>query len=99
MNRLWTRVFVIAAGILLLLFLSNDFGLIDIQKTAIVAAIGIDAAEEGGNVNVTAQIAVLRQNSIAHISKYTTAFTSLGRIDYLFIFAMTIVILFSLSEP
>ena len=58
MNRLWTRVFVIAAGILLLLFLSNDFGLIDIQKTAIVAAIGIDAAEEGGNVNVTAQIAV-----------------------------------------
>lgn len=58
MNRLWTRIFVIAAGVLLLLFLSNDFGLIDIQKTAIVSAIGIDAAEEGGNVNVTAQIAV-----------------------------------------
>ena len=44
-------------------------------------------------------IAVLRQNSIAHISKYTTAFTSLGRIDYLFIFAMTIVFVFSLCVP
>lgn len=44
-------------------------------------------------------IAVLRQNSIAHISKYTTAFTSLGRIDLLFIFAMTLVNVFALCVP
>ena len=46
MNKFWTRLFIIAAAVLLLLFFSNDFGLIDIQKTAVVAAIGIDAAEQ-----------------------------------------------------
>ena len=58
MNLFWTRVLTVAAGVLLLLFLSNDFGLIDIQKTAVVAAVGIDAADEEGRVDVTAQIAV-----------------------------------------
>ena len=58
MVKLRTRIFVIAAALLFLLFFSNDFGLIDIQKTAIVAAIGIDAGSEEGKLNVTAQIAV-----------------------------------------
>ena len=59
MNKFWTWVFLIAAGALVLLFFSNDFGLIDIQKTAIVAAIGIDRSEEAeGQWSVTAQIAV-----------------------------------------
>ena len=44
-------------------------------------------------------IAILRQNSIAHISKYTTSFTSLGRIDFLFIFALTVVQIFCLCVP
>lgn len=57
MNRLRTRIFVFGAALLLLLFFSNDFGLVDIQKTSIVTAIGIDAAE-GGKIDVTAQIAV-----------------------------------------
>ena len=58
MNKFWTRLFIIAAAVLLLLFFSNDFGLIDIQKTAVVAAIGIDASEQEGFCDVTAQIAV-----------------------------------------
>ena len=35
------RLAVFGAALLLLLFFSNDFGLIDIQKTAVVAAIVI----------------------------------------------------------
>ena len=58
MNKLWTRIFLAAAAVLLLLFFSNDFGLIDIQETAIVVALGIDTAEEGEGYDVTAQIAV-----------------------------------------
>ena len=44
-------------------------------------------------------IAVLRQNSVAHISKYTTSFTSLGRIDFLFVFCLTIIQIFNLCVP
>ena len=39
-----------------LLFFSNDFGLIDIQKTAIVVALGVDKQDEA--YEVTAQIAI-----------------------------------------
>ena len=59
MNKVWTWIFLLAAGALTLLFFSNDFGLIDIQKTAVVAAIGIDVSEEETDKwSVTAQIAV-----------------------------------------
>lgn len=58
MNRLWTRIFIIAACLLTLLFFSNDFGIIDIQKTAVVVALGIDKSEQAGKYNVTAQIAM-----------------------------------------
>ncbi len=57
-HKLWTRIFACAVGLLLLLFFSNDFGLIDIQETAIVVALGIDAAENGEGYDVTAQVAV-----------------------------------------
>ena len=40
-----------------LLFFSNDFGLIDIEKTAIITAVAIDL-EEDGEYKITAQIAV-----------------------------------------
>lgn len=58
MNKFWTRVFLLATAFLLLLFFSNDFGLIDIQKTSIVTAIGIDTSEQEGKIDVTAQIAI-----------------------------------------
>lgn len=71
MNKFWTRLFIIAAAVLLLLFFSNDFGLIDIQKTAVVAAIGIDAAEQEGFCDVTAQIAVPDQSGSGKASNVT----------------------------
>ncbi len=59
MNRFWTRVFIIAACALTLLFFCNDFGIIDIKKTAIVVAIGIDKSQTNEKTyDVTAQIAV-----------------------------------------
>lgn len=45
---------------------------------------------------IFADIAVRQQNAIAQISKYTTSFTSLGRIDLLFIFALALVLVFAL---
>lgn len=62
MNKFWTRAFVFAIAFLLLLFFSNDFGMIDIQKTAIVVAVGIDKSEEENKFDVTAQIAVPAQS-------------------------------------
>lgn len=56
MSKFWQRAFVFAAAFLLLLFASNDFGLIDIQKTAIVLALGVDASAQEGLLDVTAQI-------------------------------------------
>ncbi len=48
---------------------------------------------------IFADIAVRQQNTIAQIAKYTTSFTSLGRIDLLFIFALTLVMIFYLCVP
>lgn len=50
------KIWVILAAILILTFFSNDFGLVDIQKTAIILAAGVDRTE--GGFALTAQIAV-----------------------------------------
>ena len=39
-------IYVLAVIFLTILFFSNDFGLVDIQKTAIVLAVGIDRENE-----------------------------------------------------
>ncbi len=44
-------------------------------------------------------ITILRQNSIAHIAKFTTAFTSIGRVDYVFVFTLTLVHVFYTIVP
>ena len=51
------KIILVLLFFLFTLFFSNDFGLIDIQKTAIILAAGIDRTEEGA-FSVTAQIAV-----------------------------------------
>ncbi len=51
------KFIIIILVILFLFFFSNDFGLIDVEKTSIITAIAIDK-EENGNFNLTAQIAV-----------------------------------------
>ncbi len=48
---------------------------------------------------IFSDIALLQQNALAHLSKYATAFTSLGRIDLFFVFALTLVLLFALCIP
>ena len=52
-----TKLTVFFGLLLAVLYFTNDFALIDIEKTAIVVAIGIDRADDGG-YEVTAQIAV-----------------------------------------
>lgn len=48
---------------------------------------------------VFADIAPLQQNALAQIAKYTTAFTSLGRIDLLPAIALSLVLAFALCIP
>lgn len=50
------RYYLVIAFLLIFLFFSNDFGLIDVQKTAIVIAAGID--REDDTFIVTSQIAI-----------------------------------------
>ena len=50
------RYFIFLSFFLLFLFFSNDFGLTDVQKTAIVMAVGVDREEE--TFIVTSQIAI-----------------------------------------
>ena len=50
------RYFLILLSVLFFLFLSGDFGLVDVQKTAIVMAVGIDREED--TFIVTSQIAL-----------------------------------------
>jgi len=57
MRSIWLKVTLIAISIVALLFFTNDFELINIEKNAIVTAIGIDAAKDG-NYEISAQIAV-----------------------------------------
>ena len=44
------KLYVLLAAIILFAFFSNDFGLVDIQKTAIILAAGIDKTEAGFSV-------------------------------------------------
>lgn len=50
------RLFALVLSVLFFLFFTNDFGLTDVQKTAIVMAIGVDREEN--TFVVTSQIAV-----------------------------------------
>ena len=50
------KLYLILLAVVAFAFFSNDFGLVDIQKTAIILAAGIDRTESG--YSLTAQIAV-----------------------------------------
>ncbi len=56
MKYLRTKCIIAALFLVFVFFFSNDFGLIDIEKTAIITAIAIDLADD--EYEVTAQIAV-----------------------------------------
>ena len=56
-----TRYYLLLVLFLAFLFFTNDFGLIDTQKTAIVTAVGID--REGDEIILTSQIAIPQSSS------------------------------------
>lgn len=53
-KKLPMKLYILLAVILTLVFFSNDFGLVDIQKTAVILAAGVDKTENG--YHLTAQI-------------------------------------------
>lgn len=55
-KRLLTLLYALIIAALTVLFFTNDFGLVDLRKTAVVIGVGIDIEE--GQVNLTAQLAV-----------------------------------------
>ncbi|MBQ9104453.1 MAG: Ger(x)C family spore germination protein [Clostridia bacterium] len=57
MNIRKTKIFVALFFLVFAMFLSNDFGLINIEKTAIVTALAIDKGEKY-NYKITVQVAV-----------------------------------------
>lgn len=48
------KLYILLAAVFTFVFFSNDFGLVDIQKTAIILAAGVDKTEQG--FHLTAQI-------------------------------------------
>ncbi len=56
LKRAAPKFALLLGGVLLFAFFSNDFGLVDIQKTAIILAAGIDRTDEG--YFLTAQVSV-----------------------------------------
>lgn len=58
MKFLKTKLFLVVLFIVITIFFSSDFGLIDIEKTAIITAVAIDYEDTEGQYLVTAQIAV-----------------------------------------
>ena len=61
MNFTRAKFIMVAIGFLVIFFFSNDFGLIDVEKAAIVTAIAIDKADD--EYEVSLQIAVPEANS------------------------------------
>ncbi len=56
LHRLPLKLYLLLAAAVIFSFFSNDFGLVDVQKTAIVIAAGIDREED--SFTLTAQIAM-----------------------------------------
>ena len=54
---------------LLVMYFTNDFGLVDLNKTAVVVAVGVDTEDE--EIIVTAQIAVPQPSQSGDNIRYT----------------------------
>lgn len=58
------KIFIIIVFLFLAFFFSNDFGLIDIEKTAIITAVAVDYGEDS-KYQITAQIAVPEASDVS----------------------------------
>lgn len=80
-SPLWRfRFSAFALLILLVLYLTNDFALLSIRQSALVVAVGIDAAEDGG-VEVSLQIAVPEADDTAQKSHQETVSAKAGTVS------------------
>ena len=68
-SRASVLIYALLFIILLGLYFTNDFGLVDIHKTAIITAVGVDTEEN--EVLVTAEIAVPQPSQSGENIKYT----------------------------
>ncbi|MBE5742487.1 MAG: hypothetical protein E7360_04095 [Clostridiales bacterium] len=65
MKFIRSKLLPILCAIVFLLFSTNDFGLVNIERTAIIMAIGIDYEKEKQEYEVTAQIAIPQPSTTA----------------------------------
>ena len=68
-SRASVFIYFIIFFVLIGLFFTNDFGLVDIHKTAIITAVGIDM--EDGEVIVTGELVVPQPSQSGENIKYT----------------------------
>ncbi|MBQ8446489.1 MAG: hypothetical protein IJX31_01785, partial [Clostridia bacterium] len=66
-TRNTVRYYILIVAVLAFLFFSNDFGLTDVQKTAIVMSVGIDREEN--EFILTSQIAVPQSSKQGNASQ------------------------------
>ena len=69
LNKYSHIIYLLVMLALLGLFFTNDFGIVDIHKTSVIVAVGIDPA--GEEVQVTAQIAVPQPSQSGENVQYT----------------------------
>lgn len=65
MKFLRSKFLLLASAFIFILFLTNDFGLVNIERTAIIMALGIDYNADKNEYEVTAQIAIPQPSSTA----------------------------------
>lgn len=68
-KKIPTFCYAVLLVVLLVLFFTNDFGLVDIHKTSVVMAVGIDVEED--ELVVTAQLAVPQPSESGENTSYT----------------------------
>ena len=56
LKRALTVLYAVIFAVLTVLFFTNDFGLVDLRKTAVVIGVALD--KEDGEISLTAQLAV-----------------------------------------
>ncbi len=67
MKILRTISIVLLSILLLFLFFTNDFGVLDIRETSVVVAVGVDA--QGGEITITAQVAIPQPSETGNNTK------------------------------
>ena len=75
MQKYKSKILFLLIGILFLFFFNNSFGIVDIEKMAIITAVGIDMEDD--KYSVTAQIAVPEEDS-SHTEKKKTHIVGKG---------------------